>query len=63
MLVSNKNFITEYFNEPTKSNEREKDFEVGIKKFQFCFPLLMEHVTQCDALWLSRKLQVINCLH
>jgi hypothetical protein len=33
MLVSNKKFISEYFIESTKSNERGKDFEVGIMFF------------------------------
>jgi hypothetical protein len=37
MLVSNKKFISEYFNESTKSNERGKDFEVGIKKNSILF--------------------------
>jgi hypothetical protein len=57
MLVSNKKIISEYFIESTKSHERGKDFEVGIKKKnQFFFPLLMEHGTRYDGLQLSRKL-------
>jgi hypothetical protein len=37
MLISNKNFISEYFIESTKSNGRGKDFEVGIKKKSIFF--------------------------
>jgi hypothetical protein len=29
MLVSNKKFISKYFNESKKSNERGKEFEIG----------------------------------
>jgi hypothetical protein len=40
-----------YFNK--KNNERREDRWVGIIVFShFVFPLLMEHVTQYDTLWL-----------
>jgi hypothetical protein len=42
MLVNHNKFIIEYF------NESEKYFW---DSFSFCFPLLMEHVTQHDTLW------------
>jgi len=37
MLVSNKKVIIKYFNESTKSNERGKDFEIGIIFFSILF--------------------------
>jgi hypothetical protein len=55
MLISIKNFIIEYFNSKTMSNERGEDSWGLHNYFIHFFSLLLKHVTQYDTLWLSKN--------